>query len=48
MCGLTRVQLTVYTGAIPDSKPDFIDGKFDNPANAEDYETMHDYFDKGN
>lgn len=27
MCGLSRVQLTVYTGAVPDSDPDFLECK---------------------
>lgn len=26
MCGLSRVQLTVYTGAVPTTEPDFIEG----------------------
>jgi hypothetical protein len=26
MCGLSRVQLTVYTGAVPTTNPDFVEG----------------------
>lgn len=25
MCGLTRVQLTVFAGAVPDAEPDFVE-----------------------
>jgi hypothetical protein len=42
MCGLRRVQLTVLTGAVPDTEPDFVESVEDRQARLKSWDDQRD------